>query len=186
MKRYIYTLLLGVLCCTAVQAQRMLPGQKGLELSAGTLSGRQPGSNYFLGAALTVYGKSGHYQLYGLEYDREQAAYKGRYLPLETYMAEAGYSLRLLSLARKHINLNAALSAVGGYEAINRGTALLPDGALIRSEEGFIYGAGGRLSLEAWLGDRLVVVLQGRSRLLWNTSTDQFRPSAGLGLRFNF
>lgn len=186
MKKYIYAVMLAMISITAAQAQRMLPKQKGLEINVGALSTEEHCRNYYLGIGLTVNGKNGNYQLWSLEYNHEYARYKGVRIPLETYTAEGGYSLQLLGDARKMITLNATLTAVGGYETINRGADLLFDGAVIRNQEGFVYGVGGHLSLETYLSDRFVLLLQGRAKMLWGTSTDQFRPSAGLGLRFNF
>jgi hypothetical protein len=88
--------------------------------------------------------------------------------------------------ARKNITLNAGITGVIGYENINRGEAMLDDGAKIVSEDNFIYGAGGRLTFETYLSDRFVLVLQGRTKVLWGTDMKQFRPSAGVALRFNF
>lgn len=97
-----------------------------------------------------------------------------------------GYSLQLLGDVRKTITLNAGLTAVAGYETINHNKVTLYDGATILNKENFIYGAGGRLSLETYLSDRFVLLLQGRTKLMWGTDLKQFRPSAGAGLRFNF
>lgn len=93
---------------------------------------------------------------------------------------------QLLGDTRKNITLNAGITGVLGYESINRGEALLYDGAKILTEDNFIYGAGGRLSFETYLSDRFVLILQGRTKVLWGTDLEQFRPSAGLGLRINF
>jgi hypothetical protein len=186
MKRHIFAVMLLMVGVTAVQAQRMLPKQKGLEINAGVLSNERPDQNYYLNIAMTVYGKNGNYQLWALEYNHEYTSYRDFTIPLETYFAEGGYSLQLLGDYRKTITLNAALTGVAGYETINRGKDLLYDGAVINNEEGFVYGAGGRLSLETYLSNRFVLLVQGKAKMLWGTSKEQFRPSAGLGLRFNF
>lgn len=185
MKKYIYIIML-VLMGITVQAQRMLPKQKGLEINAGTLSNENPTRNYYLNIGLTVNGKNGNYQLWALEYSHQYSSYKGLRIPHETYTAEAGYSFFLLGDSGKNITLNAAITGVAGYESINRGEDLLFDGAKIISEDNFIYGAGGRLSFETYLSDRFVLVLQGRAKILWGTDLKQLRPSAGAGLRFNF
>lgn len=169
-----------------VQAQRMLPKQKGLEINAGTLSNENPARNYYLNIGLTINGKNGNYQLYALEYSHQYSNYKNLRIPHETYVAEAGYSFFLLGDSGKNITLNAAIAGVAGYESINRGEDLLFDGAKIISEDNFIYGAGGRLSFETYLSDRFVLILQGRTKILWGTDLKQLRPSAGVGLRFNF
>ncbi|PVX47572.1 conjugative transposon protein TraO [Flavobacterium sp. 103] len=186
MKKYIYTMMFALIGITVAQAQRMLPKQKGLEVNAGTLSDDHPGRNYYLNIGMTVNGKNGNYQLWALEYTHQYDEYKDLCLPQETYTTEGGYSFFLLGDARKSITLNTAITGVLGYESINRGKNLLYDGAKILTEDNFIYGAGGRLSFETYLSDRCVLILQGRTKVLWGTDLEQFRPSAGLGLRFNF
>ena len=186
MKKYIYTMILVLIGITAGQAQRMLPKQKGLELNTGILSDAKIGYDFYFNVAMTVNGKNGNYRLWALEYTHQYHNYKNMRIPQETYTAEGGYSFFLLGDTRKNITLNAALSGVFGYESINRGEALLFDGAKIVSEDNFIYGAGGRLSFEIYLSDRFVLLLQGRAKVLWGTYLEQFRPSTGAGLRINF
>ncbi|MBB4801675.1 conjugal transfer protein TraO [Flavobacterium aquidurense] len=186
MKKYIYTVMLLFIAITVTQAQRMLPKQKGLEISTGILSDNKIGNDYYINIGVTVNGKNGNYQLSALEYTHQYHNYKDLRIPQETYTAEGGYSLFLLGDTRKNITLNAAITGVVGYESINRGEALLYDGAKIVSEDNFIYGAGGRITFETYLSDRFVFILQGRTKVLWGTDLRQFRPSAGVGLRFNF
>jgi len=186
MKNYIYTVVLVLMGITIAQSQRMLPKQKGLEVNAGVSSNDKIGNDYYINVAMTVYGKNGNYQLWALEYSHQYYEYKDLRIPQETYTAEGGYSFFLTGDASKNITLNAAITGVFGYESINRGEELLFDGAKIVSEDNFIYGAGGGLSLETYLSDRFVIVLQGRTKVLWGTDLKQFRPSAGVGLRFNF
>ncbi len=186
MKKYIYSMILVLMGITASQAQRMLPKQKGLELNTGILSDTKIGNDYYFNVAMTVNGKNGNYQLWALEYTHQYHNYKDMRIPQETYTAEGGYSFFLLGDTRKNITLNAAIAGVFGYESINRGEALLFDGAKIVSEDNFIYGAGGRLSFEIYLSDRYVLLLQGRAKVLWGTDLEQFRPSTGAGIRINF
>lgn len=186
MKKYIYVVMLVLMGITASQAQRMLPKQKGLEVNAGVLSNDKIGNDYYFNVAMTVNGKNSNYQLWALEYTSQYHQYKELRIPQETYTAEGGYSFFLLGDVRKIITLNAALTGVFGYESINRGEIMLYDGAKILSADNFIYGAGGRLSFETYLSDRFVLLLQGRTKVFWGTELGQFRPSAGMGLRFNF
>ena len=186
MKKYIYTMMLVLMGITIAQAQRMLPKQKGLEVSAGVLSDDEIGNDYYINVAMTLNSKNGNYHLWALEYTHQYHSYKELRIPQETYTAEGGYSFFLLGDARKNITLNAAITGVFGYESINRGEAMLYDEAKILSEDNFIYGAGGRLSLETYLSDRIVLLLHGRTKVLWGSDLEQFRPSVGVGLRFNF
>jgi len=185
MKKYIYAVMLALSSLTAAHPQRMIPGQKGFEISAGSLQGNSPWRNYTLSLGMNINGKNGSYQLWGLEYSHRYFKYKELRLPLETYTVAGGYSFLLLGDARRNVLLNAVITGVIGYESINRGEALLEDGAKIISSEGFLYGAGGRLSFEAYLSDQFVLLLQGRIKALWGTDLDQLRPSAALGFRYN-
>ena len=186
MKKYIYTVMLILLSMTSIQAQRMLPKQKGLEINVGALSSEKISNDYYLNIGMTINGKNGNYQLWALEYTHQYHAYKEVYIPQETYTAEGGYSFFLLGDWRKRFTLNAGITGVVGYETINRGKEVLDDGAKILSEDNFLYGVGGRLSLETYLSDWLVLSLQGRIKALWGTDLEQFRCTVGVGLRFNF
>lgn len=186
MKKYIYTVMLVLAGITTSQAQRMLPEQRGLEVNAGTLSDDNPGRNYYLNIGMTVNGKNGNHQLWALEYTHQYYQYKDLRIPQETYTAEGGYSFFLLGDARKNVTLNTAITGVIGYETINRGNDILYDGAKILNEENFIYGAGGKLSLETYLSDHFILLVQARAKVFWGTSVEQLRPSAGVGLRHNF
>lgn len=184
MKKLIFVVLLGILSSTAMQGQRMLPKQKAVEVSAGMLG--KDMSDYYLNMTLTVNGRNGNYWIWGAEYNHQSTFYKDIKIPIETYMAELGYSFQLLGNAKKSITLNGGITGFIGYETINRNDNMLFDGAKILDKEGFIYGASGRLSLETYLSDRFVLLLQGRVRTVFGTDLKQFRPSTGLGLRFNF
>ncbi len=178
--------MLIILSITTSQAQRMIPKQKRLEVNVGVLSDDKIGNDYYINIGMTINGKNGNYQLWALEYTHQYHDYKTIRIPQETYTAEGGYSFFLLGDSRKNITLNLGLTGVVGYETINRGEVMLYDGAKILNEDNFIYGAGGRLTFETYLSDRFVLVLQGRTKVLWGTDLEQFRPSAGVGLRFNF
>jgi hypothetical protein len=186
MKKLFYTMLLLLAVTNLVQAQRMLPGQKGLEINAGALSDEYPGRNYYFNVGITVNGKGGNYQLYALEYNHQYYNYKGIRIPQECYTGEGGYSFYLLGDGGKYITINAGITAVAGYESINRGKQMLFDGAEILNEDNFIYGAGGRLSLETYLSDRFVLLLEGRAKVLWghHWNSSALRRDWGYGLIF--
>ena len=148
MKKYIYTVLFVPIGITAAQAQRMLPKQKGLEISAGVLSDDKIGNDYYISAAMTVNGKNGNYQLWALEYTHQYHGYKDLRIPQENLFRRGRLQLLLLGDARKNITLNFAVTGVVGYETINRAKQCCNDGAKILSEDNFIYGAGGRLTFE--------------------------------------
>lgn len=186
MKQFIYSVLMVLLTITTAQSQRMLPKQKGMEISTGILSNDKIGTDYYISAAMTINAKKGNYQLWGFEYSQKQHSYKSIRIPQETFTAQGGYSFLLLGDAQRNFTVNFGLTGIVGYERLNHSETILYDGAKMISEDNFIYGAGGRLTLEAYLSDKIVLFIQGRTKMYWNTDLQQFRPSLGLGLRFNF
>lgn len=185
MKKIIILLMLAVTGIQLSKAQRMLPKQKGLEISGGLLS-KEISKNYYLSLTLTVNSNNGSYWLWRGEYTHQFSDYRSLQVPFETYTGEIGYSVKMLSNAKKSIALNMGLSALAGYETINRGDSLLYDGAKILSKDNLIYGAGLDFSLETYLSDHFVLLLHGRTKILWGTDLKQFRPSTGFGIRYNF
>ncbi|UIR57835.1 conjugal transfer protein TraO [Sphingobacterium sp. SRCM116780] len=164
----------------------MIYKQKAIEVNTGILSAKEANRNFYVNVTLNRFARQGNYWIWGAEYQRKTTAYREWQIPLESYLGEVGYSVQLLSDAKKFITLNVGLTGVGGYEIVNKGDSLLLDGAKLLDENNFIYGTGGRLSLETYLSDRVVLMLQGRIRVLWGTDLEQFRPSTGIGFRFNF
>lgn len=185
MSKYIFAVMLAVLSITTTKAQRLMPKQKGLEINTGMFS-KEISDNYYLNLTFTVNGQHSGYWIWGAEYTHQIADYRTVQIPLEDYTGEVGYSLQLLSDIRKTVTFNAGLTAVAGYESINRGDTVLYDGSKLVDGDNFIYGAGGRLSFETYLSDRFVLLLQGRTKIIWGTDLKRIRPSAGVGLRFNF
>ncbi|MBW8523798.1 conjugal transfer protein TraO [Chryseobacterium chendengshani] len=183
MRKFIMIMVLLIASHT-ISAQRMLPKQKGVEITSGLLLSENS-YNYFINAGLIVHAKKGNYLLYALEYSREVIPYRTFEIPVETISAEAGYSLNLIGNRKKSLMVNTTLSAVAGYEIINRGESILNDGSVIIHKSSFVYGAAGRISAEIYLSDRFTIIASGRTKILWNTSRNQFTPSVGIGVRIN-
>ncbi len=185
MKKFIILLVLAIMSIP-LYAQRMVYKQKSLEINTGLLNADRIGKDFYINLTLNSFAKHGNYWGWGLEYQKKTADYKNWKIPLEDFLGEAGYSIKLLSDSRKFITLNGALTGVAGYESVNKGDSILLDGGVLKNKNGFVFGTGGRLSLETYISDRVVFMLQGRIRILWGSDLERFRPSMGLGLRFNF
>ncbi|EJL74377.1 conjugal transfer protein TraO [Chryseobacterium populi] len=180
----LFVFALGFVTCNA---QRQLQGQKGLELGAGIVSGEKALHDFFYTRlGITLNRAKGNYNFGAFEYMRKQHTFEGISIPVQSYMAEVGHSLYLLGDWRRTISLNMGLSAVGGYEVINNSENVLPSGAIIKNEDSFIYGGGLNVSLETYLGDKLVVLLRGHTKYLLGTSLERFRPGGGIGVRYIF
>lgn len=166
-------------------AQQMIPKQKGFEISYSVFPKSPEKQNYVLGAGVISYTKNGNY-LFGLaEYSRKYYEYSHYDIPIDTYLFNAGYSLYLWGDAMRNVNINLGIGGLVGYEQINRGTEMIHDGSIIATEN-FTYGASGKLSLESYLTDHLVFLVNGQLRYLQNSQLGQFHALFGFGMRFNF
>lgn len=183
-------MMLFALCLTSFQAhaQRYLPGMKGLQVTAGMTDGVHwnAGSDfaYHIGAAYSVYTKNANRWVIGGEYLHKKYDYKDMQIPVEQFTAEGGYYLKFLSDRRKTFFLSLGLSALAGYETSNRSEKLLPDGSTLLDKDCFIYGDALTLELEAYLTDRVALLLNARERALFGSDIGKFHTQVSLGLKF--
>ncbi len=185
--------LLAVVLCLIfadkVQAQRRLPSQQGIQLTAGTVNRLNPGSKtgssgFHAGAAFSSYTKNGNHWLFGGEYLQKHYLYNDMRLPLAQVTGEGGYFLNFLSDGGKTVFFSLGVSAIAGYETINWNDKLLPDGATIQNKDTFLYGAALTLETEIFLIDWTVLLLNVRERALPGSSVGKFNTQIDLGIRF--
>lgn len=188
MKKVLLLLLCALVSALSAQAQRLIPGQKGVELlfAQPVIKGERPFAPgcYGMGVALTRYMKRGNYGFVLFGYERQELPYKNYRLPLSDAFLELGYMEQLVCDRGRNIFAYAGFSALGGYEELNKGKALLDNGATLLDGSGPVYGGGVHLSLECFLTDRILLVLKGHGRVLWGTDVHHFRPAVSAGLRF--
>ena len=189
MKRLMILMAVLTLSVGAATAQRCLPGQAGIEFSAGFINGVKPdtkqGKAFYAGISHHTYNKKGNRWVFGAEYMQREFAYRATSLPVAQITAEAGYYLRLLADPSKTVFLSVGLSALAGYESLNWGERLLYDGARLVAKDGFIYGAAVTLELGCYVTDRLVMVLRARGRAMFNSAIGRFHFQAGIGLKIS-
>ena len=190
MKRFLFIGILFALCLhfNRAHAQRYPPGMKGLQVTAGMADGVHWNSNtdfaYHIGAAYSVYTKNANRWVIGGEYLHKRYDYKDMQIPVEQFTAEGGYYLKFLSDRRKIFFLSAGLSALAGYETSNRSEKLLPDDSTLLDKDCFIYGGVLTLELEAYLTDRVALLLNARERMLFGSDIGKFHTQVGIGLKF--
>ncbi|SHG42606.1 conjugal transfer protein TraO [Dysgonomonas macrotermitis] len=181
------TLVLSLALIGQAHAQRYLPGQKGIQVTGGFVNGftleKKDGQAFFGGLALSTYTKNGNRWTFGGEYLQKNYAYKDRFVPLSQITAEGGYYLNFLSDASKTLFFSVGVSAVGGYETINRGKELLFDGATITSEDNFLYGGAVSFETEIFLSDRFALLINARERVLFGSQVNKFHTQLGLGVK---
>lgn len=184
MKKYLFIVVALLALVGQANAQRCLPGMRGVELKGGFVDGVQKPVNYYLGVGLSTYTKSGDRWVFGAEHLNKQYEYKDLYIPKTQFTAEGGYYLKVLSDASKTFFLSLGGSALAGYETSRWGDKLLPDGATLRNGDSFIYGGAVTLELETYLSDRVVLSLHARERALWGSSIGHFHFQFGAGIKF--
>ena len=185
-------LLAAVLCLVfadRAQAQRRLPSQHGIQITAGKVNrfntdNKSGGSSFHAGTAFSSYTKNGNHWLFGGEYLQKQYLYNDMRLPLAQFTGEGGYFLNFLSDGSKTVFFSLGVSALVGYETINWNDKLLPDGATIQNDDAFIYGGALTLEIETFLTDWAVLLVNVRERALPGSSVGKFNTQIGLGIRF--
>ena len=147
MRKYLFITMCAFLSLWAgkVSAQRYLPGQTGLELRLGGVDDfgknvRHLRGNFQVGMALSRYNRNRSRWVVGADYVKKHYAYKETAVPKEQFTAEAGCLFPFLSDRGRNVFLSAGLSALAGYERVNRNGRLLYDGATLRNGGAFIYG----------------------------------------------
>ena len=188
MKKFLFMILASLALFTGqAHAQRCLPKMQGIEVRANMVDGFNPGGNdggYSLGTALSTYTKGGNKWVFGGEYLLKNKPYKEEKIPVAQFTAEGGYYLKVLSDARKMLFVYAGASALAGYETVNWGDKVLPDGALLRDKDAVIYGGALTLDVEFYVADRIALLANLRERCLWGNSTGHFHTQFGLGVKF--
>ena len=181
-----------IVCLVAIaavtHAQRLIPGQRGLQLSVGvpiTENNLFDDGNFICEMAMTVNHKRANHWLFGLEYGKKNFVYRDTKLPAETFAFEGGYMLNLFSDGGKNLLLNTGITAVAGYETINRGEKLLPDGATLLERDRFLYGGAYHLALDVFATDNLVLFIKGKCNVLWGSDVERFRPQINTGIRIS-
>ena len=173
---------------TAVQAQRLVSSQKGLEASASIpiVKGKSlfKQDDFGLTLSLSHYLKRGKYTFVSAGYEQQALSYRSYQVPLRDYLVQMGYAHPLLSDKGKNVFFYLGASAVAGYEDINKGEKLLPDGAKLLDGSRWVYGAGLHTSVELFLTDRIIVGGKTQLRYLFNSDVHRLRPTLSLGLRY--
>lgn len=183
-------LIACVLCGVfSAEAQRLIPKQKGIEVVASVplIKGEKlfAKDNFGLGVSLTKYLKRENYTFVGLEYEQQSLPYRSYQVPMRDVLLQVGYMQPILSDNGKNVLLYTGISALGGYEELNKDKTLLPDGATLLDRSRFVYGGAVQSSLEVFLSDKLLLLVKAQGRLLFGSDVHRFRPALAVGLRFN-
>ncbi len=175
---------------TTVQAQRLVPSQKGVEVSASVpiVKGKSlfKQDDFGMTLSLSHYLKRGKYTFLSAGYEQQALSYRSYQVPLRDYLVQMGYAHPLLSDKGKNVCFYLGTSALVGHEQLNRDKVILPDGAKLLDGSRWVYGAGLHTSVELFLTDRIIVGGKAQLRYLFNSDVHRLRPTLSLGLRYQF
>lgn len=180
-----------ILCLSFIgqaQAQRYLPGMRGVQFTGGLSDNMQfkngDGFGFHAGIALATYTKNANRWVIGAEYLEKRFDYKNNLYPVAQITGEGGYYMMFLSDPKKIFFTSLGISALAGYESVNWGNRMLPDGSMLLDEDNFIYGGALTLELESYVSDRVVLLINARQRVLFGGDCGLFRTQIGLGVKF--
>ena len=171
------------------QAQRLIPKQRGIEV-VGTvplIKGEKlfTGNNFGVGISLTRYLKKENYTFASLEYEQQNMPYRSYNIPMKDILLHLGYMQPVLADRGKNVLVYVGVSALCGYEELNRDKKLLPDGATLLDCSRFVYGGAVHGSVEVFLTDRVLFLIKAQGRLLFGSDMHRFRPALSAGFKFN-
>lgn len=187
MKRILLSMTLCLALIGQAHAQRYLPGQKGLQITASAVDGfileKGDKQAFSGGIALSTYTKNGNRWVFGGEYLQKSHLYKTDLIPTAQFTLEGGYYYKFLSDPSKTFFLSIGASAMAGYETVNWGESLLFDGSTITDDDNFLYGGAVTFEIETYLSDQIVLLLNIRERILGGSSINMFHTQVGVGLK---
>lgn len=164
-----------------VFAQRYLPGLRGLQVTASSVDGL---NGYSLQGAYTRYDRHENRWLIGLGMLNKRLDDQAGHLPANQFTVEGGYFMNFLSDGHKIFFFSLGIEALAGYETVNWGDKLLPDGGRLLQRDRFIYGGACALEIESYITDRWVILLNVKERVMWGGDTNRFHLETGLGLKY--
>lgn len=105
-------------------------------------------------------------------------------IPYNDVTLNLGYSKNVFWNYQNTFNVNIGAGGVFGYETVNKGDKELSNGAIIRSEPGFIYGAYIGVDLDYALTDQYSITLKLNEYYHANSNLGEFLPFVGIGVRY--
>ena len=171
-------------------AQRCLPGMSAVEIKAnmadGFYTGKSRNCGYDVGVFYSVFkGTHSNTWSFGGEYLQTYKPYgeKGR-IPVAQFTGEAGYNLHLLSDYSMTFHLYGGISALAGYETVNWGKSVLPDGSTLGAKDNFIYGGALNLQAEFYLSDNVALTANVKGRFTFGSDVQIYHTTYGIGVKF--
>ncbi len=170
-------------------AQRCLPGMSAVEIKAdmadGFYTGKSRDCGYSFGVYYSIFKGNANTWSFGGEYLQTYKPYgeKGR-IPVAQFTGEAGYNIHIVSDYSQTFHLYGGVSALGGYETVNRGKSVLKDGSTIKAKDAIVYGGALALQADFYLSDKIALTANVKERFVFGNSTGHFHTQYGVGVKF--
>ena len=170
-------LILFLLFSIAADAQRYLPGQRGLQVTMGFVGGPGKGNNHgaIAGIAGSVYTKKKAHWVVGLDYEKQKSNFEKftNQYNSELYLLNANYHALLVKTYDHIFFASVNIGAEGGYHYVNGGNKQVsasPDFDKTFSKTGaFAYGVNAGVETEMFLSDGVAFIVSAKRKLLFNT-----------------
>ena len=180
------SILMFIVCVTSfgyANAQRYLPGQQGIQVTLGTVNGINLQRAFYGGVTISTYTQNDSRLVLGTEFLQKQLDYSQIKIPVAQFITEGGYYYSFLSDPSKTLLVAIGASGLAGYETSNWGNKMLFDGATLLNRDAFLYGGALTLELETFITDRIILLVNARERVLWDSSIGKFSTQLGTGLK---
>jgi hypothetical protein len=165
---------------TTLKAQRYIAGMTAVEGRIGIV----PQGGYTGNFGVSKYTKAKNRWMADIDYLGRDYPYGNIFIPLRQFTINGGINYLLFSDAKKTFFTSIGWSASVGYELINDGKNILPDGAVIMSEDRFLIGGMLNLEIEYFVDDDKIILGGIRQRGLLGSTVTPFQTQVFVGFKY--
>ena len=161
------------------QAQRYIAGFSAVEGRIGIIEVDGLTANFGLSRYIQSKGR----WMCDVDFLQRNYIYSDMRIPLRQYTLSGSRNILLFSDKSKTFFVSIGAGLILGYEHINSGRKLLPDGAIILSEDKFIYGALLNFEMEYYIDDDKIVIGGIRQRGMLGSTVTPFHTQFFVGFK---
>jgi len=172
---------LWLLAPSNMQAQRYIAGFEAIEFRAGVIENN---SGLTVNFGYSKYTPKRNRWLLDMDYLQRDYSYGTMKIPLRQFTVSAGKNILLYSDWTKTFFASVGSNVLLGYELINDGKKLLPDGALILSQDRFIYGLTFNIEMEYYFDDNRIIIGGLRQRAMLGSTVTPFHTQFFIGFKY--
>lgn len=184
-----YLCIIGIMFSQQLNAQRLIPKQKGIEITGSIpiTKGEKLFYKRNFGVEMTLsrYLKRGNYTFVGMSYEQQFIPYRSYEIPSRTMLLHIGYRYPILYDNGRNVFVYAGISALSGYEALNDDKKLLPDGATLLDRSRIVYGGAVHMTMEVFISDNIMFLIKAQGKMLFGSDLHRLRPAIAIGIKYH-